>query len=167
MLASLGHLDDEFYARPFAAGNRNGHGERIRPPASCQALQHLPLAPLIDQYLRFREQLAPEEAHERVSDFLPLAATLIHLKSRLFLQQVKQEEADQASAKQEIVDEIRRAERRRREPQATQEAEPTGEDGPPRLTLLDLMMLLNDVRNSLRAPLTVSDEDLSVRDAMR
>ena len=29
------------------------------------------------------------------------------------------------------------------------------------------MVLLNDVRNGLRAPLTVTDEDLSVRDAMR
>jgi hypothetical protein len=44
--------------------------------------------------LGFRGRLAPREAHERVSDFLPLAATLIHLKSQLFLRQAKEEEPD-------------------------------------------------------------------------
>ena len=57
-------------------------------------LQHVPLAPLVDQYLGFRGRLAPREAHERVSDFLPLAATLIYLKSQLFLRQAKEEEPD-------------------------------------------------------------------------
>ena len=65
------------------------------------------------------------------------------------------------------MEEIRREERRRREQQALLDDEPVAEEGPPRLTLLDLMVLLNDVRNGLRAPLTVTDEDLSVRDAMR
>jgi segregation and condensation protein A len=120
-------------------------------------LQNVPLAPVVDQYLGFRERLRTEEAHERVSDFLPLAATLIHLKSQLFLRQ----------ARAEIVDEIRRAERRRRERRETNGEAAPADEGPPRLTPLDLLVLLNDVRNGLRAPLTVTDEDLSVRDAMR
>jgi chromatin segregation and condensation protein Rec8/ScpA/Scc1 (kleisin family) len=125
-------------------------------------LENVPLAPVVDQYLAFRERLEPAEAHERVSDFLLLAATLIYLKSQLFVQPEKT-----TDAREEIVAEIRRAERQRREQQESTGNASWVDEGPPRLTLLDLMVLLNDVQNSLRAPLAVSEDDLSVREAMR
>ena len=130
-------------------------------------LEHVPLAPIVDQYLGFRQGLQPEEAQERLSDFLPLAATLICLKSQLFVQQVKAKPEQVEAAREQIVEEIRREERRRREEQAAPEKLDSAEQGPQRLTLLDLMVLLQDVQNSLQASLTVSEEDLSVRDAMR
>ncbi|MGH9640061.1 MAG: segregation and condensation protein A [Bryobacteraceae bacterium] len=137
--------------------------------AEALPLDVLPLAPLVDQYVDYCERLAAEEnPHERMSDFLPLAATLIHLKSRLLLpQEIAAPAPDQPSVGEEIVEEIRRAERRRREQQAAAERADVADDGPQRLTLLDLMVLLNDVRNSLRAPLAIPEEDLSMRDAMR
>jgi segregation and condensation protein A len=102
-----------------------------------------------------------------MSDFLPLAATLIRLKSRLLLPKEKAPLwPDQASVGEQMMEEIRREERRRREQRAAAE-EPIVENGPERLTLLDLMVLLNDLRNSLRAPLSMSEEDLSVREAIR
>jgi segregation and condensation protein A len=130
-------------------------------------LETVPLAPLVDQYLAFRERLAPDEAQERVSDFLPLAATLIHLKSQLFVRQLKAEPPEEQTVREDLVKAIRREERRRREQPRSAGEEPAVEEGPPRLTLLDLMVLLDEVRTSLRAPLEVTEEDLSVRDAMR
>jgi segregation and condensation protein A len=136
--------------------------------AEALPLDVLPLAPLVDQYVAYCERLvAEEDPHERMSDFLPLAATLIHLKSRLLLPQEKPLPPDQPSVGEEIVGEIRREERRRREQQAAAAAIEPADQGPQRLTLLDLMVLLKDVQNSLRAPLSVSEEDLGVREAMR
>jgi hypothetical protein len=130
-------------------------------------LETVPLAPLVDQYLAFRERLEPDEAQEHVSDFLPLAATLIHLKSQLFVQQLKAEPPEEQAVREDLVEAIQREERRRREQQRSAGEEPVVEEGPPRLTLLDLMVLLDEVRTSLRAPLEVTEEDLSVRNAMR
>lgn len=76
-------------------------------------LDKVPLAPLVDQYLAFREALAPAEAHERVSDFLPLAATLIHLKSELFVRKPVESGPPQPSPEEQLLEEIQRAERRR------------------------------------------------------
>jgi chromatin segregation and condensation protein Rec8/ScpA/Scc1 (kleisin family) len=130
-------------------------------------LEKVPLAPLVDQYLAFREALEPAEANERISDFLPLAATLIHLKSELFVRKPMVSDPAAPSPEEQLLDEIQRAERCRREERAPIQDTPTEPAGPARLTLLDLMVLLNDVRNSVRTSLTVEDEDLTVRDAMR
>jgi segregation and condensation protein A len=136
--------------------------------AEALPLAVLPLAPLVDQYLGYCERLVEQEdPHERMSDFLPLAATLIHLKSRLLLPKEKPLPSGQPTVEDEIVEEIRREERRRREERAASEAVEVVENGPGRLTLLDLMVLLNDVQNSLRAPLSLREEDLSVREAIR
>jgi len=132
--------------------------------AGSLSLKTLPLAPLVDQYLTFR-RLEPEEESERISDFLPLAATLIHLKSRLLLPREPAQNTDQ-QVREEIVAEIRRQERQRREQQTASDTARASNEGYDRLTLLDLMVLLNDVQSSLRAPLSVTEEGLAVRDAM-
>jgi segregation and condensation protein A len=131
------------------------------------SLTHLPLAPVVDQYLAFCQHLTEEDPSERVSDFLPLAATLIHLKSRLFLRPEDASGGNQPTVAAEVVEEIERQERRRREEQARWEGPIESEDRPSRLTLLDLLLLLREVQSSRRTPPVVVEEGWSVRQAIR
>jgi segregation and condensation protein A len=146
-------------------GSLEGLLERLRDGSA--ALRALPLAPLVEQYLGFLAGL-PRDTTEEASEFVPLAATLIQLKSQLLAPARRQPPEEQVRA--EIVAEIARRERERRAEAAPAATLPAAcgdaEELPGRLTLLDLWVLLQEVRTPSRSGLSIPQEDFTVDQAL-
>ena len=117
-------------------------------------LRTLPLAPLIEQYLGFLQRL-PQATMNTASEFLPLAATLIHLKSQLLVPSLPQPDQER-SVREAVLQHIAQQEQRRREEVAPRPAESDKWDEPQQLSLLDLMVLLRDVQNQSRRTLVLA-----------
>jgi hypothetical protein len=112
-------------------------------------LECVPLVPVIDQYVTHIKGLSLDRAGE----FLDLAASLIHWKSRLILPVDPLLTGADGDPREEIMRDLREGEQRRRGRRtapASKTEQNHATEGAAELSLLDLFILLNDVeRNGL------------------
>lgn len=135
-------------------------------------LRTVPLRQVIEQYVAFLHTL-PHDTMDAASEFVQLAATLIHLKSQLLTPALPSEDPEAPSpsatlVQEEIIRQIARQERRRRDAAADATALPweDTEGAPERLRLLDLMVLLQEVQSSVRTAWSVAADEWTVEQAM-
>ena len=107
------------------------------------ALEQAPLAAVVEQFLAQREQLVLDDAGE----FLHVAAALIDSKARLLLPR------DPVLAEPDPRQEIVRTLASQVRPEAADERPGEPQSGPEGLSLLDLMVLLNEVQQTSVQPL--------------
>ena len=106
------------------------------------ALEQAPLAAVVEQFLAQREQLGLDDAVE----FLHVAAALIDSKARLLLPR------DPVLAEPDPRQEIVRTLASQVRPEAADEQSSETPSGPEGLSLLDLMVLLNEVQQVALPP---------------
>ena len=106
------------------------------------ALEQAPLAAVVEQFLAQREQLVLDDAGE----FLHVAAALIDSKARLLLPR------DPVLAEPDPRQEIVRTLASQVRPEAADEQSSEPPSGPEGLSLLDLMVLLNEVQHVALPP---------------
>jgi segregation and condensation protein A len=111
-------------------------------------LECVPLVPVIDQYVTHIKGLSLDRAGE----FLDLAASLIHWKSRLILPVDPLLTGADGDPREEIMRDLREGEQRRRGRRtapASKTEQNHATEGAAELSLLDLFILLNDVEQAL------------------
>lgn len=114
------------------------------------SLEQVPLASVVDQYISHVNTLDLNGA----GDFMQIAASLIQWKSRLLLPRDPAFTGTEEDPRQEVIRVLERGERTQRN-RKTVEAKAHEKDGslpaPTELSLLDLMVLLNEVQQTLCA----------------
>jgi segregation and condensation protein A len=125
-------------------------------------LDAAPLSVLVDQYVAHIAQLSPVEAAE----YLHVAASLIHWKSRLLLPAPPALFGHQPDPRLAIVHELEASLKgRRKRTEATAQTLPSNEPvAESQLSLADLMVLLSEVEQAaqISAPWTVAASDITV-----